>query len=250
MKKQFKLFFLLAIVVFSVTSCSKGAYEPDYPQWGAYVTVATDGVKYSFIGDDGETYKPVDMSRVPYYNPANKDGKRASIYFNVLRTVQEKLNYEIAVYELYDILSKEVEVVDTEEKLKEVGDSPMSIGYIGINAQWLDIKFALMTVPSAMHKLTLCDNTLVNPPTDMPSNYQYLEFRQKPSGDLGQYLADGNVAYELGDYHPTVTGKKGLYIRVNTIESGVKYFKVDYEPQPKSALRQETLAVNSDLNIQ
>lgn len=236
MEKMIKVVFTVMSVMSVCVSCNMDDNDYDEPQWSSYVTVATDDNSFHFVGDGGEKVYPGDVSRIGGYDKDGKNGKRAYIFFNYLSNKVEGYDYNVALYRVMDILSKEVEVAKTEEDINEAGDDRLIIDYIKIRGEWLDINFSLMTENNAKHKITLLDNTLAVPPTDMPADYQYVELRQNAGGAHGQYIGLGNVSYKLNGYHPSVTGKKGLYIRVNTVRSGIEYYKINYSmPEPHSA---------------
>lgn len=235
MKKMIKVVFCVMSAMLLCVSCNINDNDYDEPQWSSYVTVATAGNSFYFVDDSGEKIYPGDVSRIGAYDTDGKDGKRAYIFFNYLRDNVDGFSSNIALYKVIDVLSKDVEVAKTGEDIKEAGDDPLTIDQMKIRGEWLDINFSLFTERYARHKMTLMDNSMAEPPANMPSGYQYLELRQNAGDANKYYMGSGNVSYKLNGYHPSVTGKKGLYIRVNTISSGIGYYIIDYvTPAPLS----------------
>lgn len=263
MKNLFKTLFGLAVASLLLTACSDD--ESDYPQYGAYVTVAVptpaptayaDAPAYYFLSDEGDKIAAGDVSRIRKYETQNeegvsKDGNRAFIYFNYINQPLPGFKYNVALYQIVDILSKDVEIATTSEQVTAAGDDAMSMEEAEIRGEWLDITFSLFTTKIAKHKMSLLDNQTATAPADMPADYQYLEFRQNADGINGSYRANGYVSYKLGDdYHPAKTGKKGLYIRVNTIGDAVKYYKIEYKAAAESAQRNKKLAPTQGFTIE
>lgn len=263
MKNLFKTLFGLAVASLLLTACSDD--ESDYPQYAAYVTVVVpapgplayaDAPAYYFLSDEGDKIAAGDVSRIGRYKTENeegvsKDGKRAFIYFNYINQPLPGFDDNVALYQIVDILSKNVEVATTQEEVTAAGDNAMSLEEAKIRGEWLDIAFSLFTSKDAKHKMTLLDNKTVTAPADMPADYQYLEFRQNADGINGSYRAQGYVSYKLGDdYHPAKTGKKGLYIRVNTIGDAVKYYKIEYKAPADGTQRNQKLAPTRGFTIE
>lgn len=229
-----------------LASCSMDG-NADVPRNYAYVVVNEEVSSYYFTGDDDEIYYPAHVRGG--YDAKDKDGKRAVIYFNIEREVED--GYDVAIYEVYDILSKEVEVADTEEKVEQAGDDRLMIWDAAIQGDWLDIAFRIESAQGATHKLTLLDNrTLESTPPDMPEGYQYLEFRQKAENLHYGSLNRGSVSFRLSDeYHPAVTGKKGLYIRIVNMNGNVEYYTVNYRARGGQTMQHSPIPLPYMSNI-
>lgn len=236
MNRFFKTLLIAMAVVPAFMSCSKDS-DSDYPQWRGWITVHEDDNFYYFSDEDGKTYYPGDVRRVGYYNAKDRDGKRVYIEFNFLNEQEEGYDYNIALYYIDNILTKTVEVAETEDDVKEAGDGRLAVNWAEIDGRWLDIVFSLTADYGSTHKMTLLDNRTQEAPETMPEGYQYLEFRQLPDNFYNGYLGRGYVSYDLGEYAPKVSGKKGLYIRIRDLHGEIKHLSIKYTaPEENQAL--------------
>ena len=246
MNKFLKFLFIAIAAVPFLASCSKNG-DSDYPRYSAYMTLNTGpmGIGYYFTADNGKTYYPSDVSRIiPAYetvddDDVSKDGKRVAVYYNLLNEEKEGYDYNIALYFIGDILSKTVEVAETEEEVTEAGDDRLDIFNAAIQGEWLDIVFDILTYEST-HKMTLLDNQTADlEDIEVPEDYQYLEFRQKTESKKQETgtLSRGIVSFKLGEYHPKTTGSKGLYIRIKSLNGDVVYKKLDYKAGTSASLQ-------------
>lgn len=232
MKKQLLSPLLLLGLMISGTACDK--VESDYPSYLSFVTVQVpeeSPADYYFLFDNQQKVWPGNKSRV-MYNSNQKDGKRAIIYFDYLSQQQPGYDFNIDLYSVMDILSKEVEVAETTDDILELGDDRIGVSEACIRGGWLDIYYYFPTngLGTSSHRLSLVDNHTATPPADMPSDYIYLEFRQNADGDTsGLSMSRSYVSYRLGEYDPTVTGHKGICLRVAPHHGEVTYLYIEPE---------------------
>lgn len=213
-------------------ACDK--VESDYPSYLSFVTVQVpedSPADYYFRFDNQQTAWPGNKERV-MYNSNEKEGRRAIIYFNYLPEEQPGYDYNIDLYSVMDILSKEVEVAETTDDILELGDDRIGVNEACIRGGWLDLYYYYPTDGrgTTRHRLSLVDNRTATPPADMPSDYIYLEFRQHADGDTsGLSIARNYVSYRLGAYDPTTSGKRGICLRVAEPgpEGKVTYLYID-----------------------
>ncbi len=236
MKKVLKPLLIAMAVAPLLASCMKS--NSDYPQDRKYVTVASTGLSYYFVGDDGTTYFPGDVSRFKY-DASETDGKRAIIWFTPLAEKKEGFDMNIALYSVADLLSKSVETAETIEQAEAAGNDQLAISDAAFQGDWLDIAFRIMISYDSKHHMTLLDNKTATAPETTPADYQYLEFRQKAENmQIDESPGEGIVSYKLGAYHPALTGKKGFYIRIINLNGNVEYVKIDYKaPEEKAAMQ-------------
>lgn len=236
MIKHLKPVFFSIFALPVIFSCNKT--NPDVPRSQGYVNVTLEDGSYYFTDDRDKTYYPADVSRIGTYPTEDtENGNRAYVWFNTLSASErEGFDYDIALYGVVDILTKTVEVAETEEDVANVGDDPLELQHIGLSSRWLDIRFVLYTDgdEETVHSMTLLDNRLATP-ENVPEGYQYLEFRQSGNNKNDRILGAGNVSYDLGAYAPSVTGTKGLYIRINSLSGSVRYERVDYNAQKENS---------------
>lgn len=235
MEKQrfIRLLFLFAAALF-FSGCDKE--ESDYPYYFSFATIevpAESPNDYFFTLDSGLTAFPVDKSRVNYLS-SGKDGGRAVIYFNFVAQPDTGFDSHIALYEVMDIQSKEVETAVDNVDIIILGDDPIGVEEARISGGWLDIYYYYPSdgTGTSKHRLSLVDNKTAMPPTDMPEGYTYLEFRQNAGGDTyGHGIIKNYISFRLGDWDPAVSGSKGIYLRVANPGSATTYLQI--EPQQK-----------------
>lgn len=151
------------------------------------------------------------------YNANGKNGNRAVIYYNFLASSVPGFDHNIALYDVVDITSKEIVMADNAGSLLTLGDSPVGIDEARISGDWLDICCyypAQNATSSAENRISLVDNRTVQPPTEMPQGYTYLELRLKTNGETSPLnIRRSCISYRLGEYGSASTGGKGFTSR-------------------------------------
>lgn len=229
--KKFGFLLLAACASLAMSSCDLS--DEDFPRYDPlFVTVRTLGnADYYFQRSNGETLYPGDKSRVTGYAP--EDGDAAVIYFNLLPEEAEGYDYHISLYAVDDVLTKDARIIATREELTAIGDDPVDILHdrYGRDLIWIDhgrlnICFGLLTAPASIHTLNLIRND-VDTPAQHLEGYTGLEFRQNVSGDhIFPEYGTKYVSFRLNELDPSVTGSKGLYVRVRTTANKIVYYKV------------------------
>lgn len=228
-KPRFALYLLCLSAL--LTTCDKD--ETVYPTLVSYATIvvpATSRLNYHFILDDGAKAYADNKSRLDY-DSSGKNGKRVVIYYNLLPQAPAGYDCSLSLFDVGDILSKEVEVAKSQQDLVCMGYDPIGIEKARISGGWLDIQYYYPAeyIGKEQHRLSLVDNQTVRPPADMPPGYTYLEFRQNAGGDpSGQKLYKNFISYRLGSYDPAVTGSKGIYLRVAAPYGQTTYLLLEY----------------------
>ena len=232
MKKQYLLLSLLCLAAF-IPACDKD--ESDYPSYISFATVAVPAQSsrnYYFVLDDGATVYPSDKDRI-MYNANGKNGNRAVIYYNFLASSVPGFDHNIALYDVVDITSKEIVMADNAGSLLTLGDSPVGIDEARSSGDWLDICCyypAQNATSSAENRISLVDNRTVQPPTEMPQGYTYLELRLKTNGETSPLnIRRSCISYRLGEYGSASTGGKGLYLKVVPPDGEPTYLQLDYD---------------------
>lgn len=232
--KKIKLALLAVAAALPLLQSCNDDYNPIY---SAYVTVNTTGTAdYFFTMDNGKTLYPA-QKKFPF-NPTDadgnsKNGKRAFIIFDYLNKSQVAgYDHSIVLYDAGDILSKNVETAEsTADADERFGNKLILVKDRGLNDKWLSIIYDFPYSPNtSYHRISLVNNLQAELPTDMPQDYTYLEFRHKEesSNESKNSYMSNIVSYDLGDLHPAVTGKKGLYIAIINSEGEPTYEKIDY----------------------
>ncbi len=209
----------LAAVIMTACFDSNGDYPRYRPVWTTVHTL--DNADYYFEHNSGETLYPGDKSRVGGYEAT--EGQRAIIAFNLLPEPAEGYDYNIALYSIRDILTKDPVTVTTQEQLDEIGDDRISILETQIGGGYLDIYFALNA--GSKHVLNLIVNQVDTPQS--LEGYTTVEFREKATDAVEGYTQEGYVSFRLGDLDPAVSGSKGLYIRFKNLNGNIEYHKAE-----------------------
>lgn len=223
MKYLIKLTGLLAALmgVFFLQSCDDSDSEPTYAS--LVTAVVPEGGKVSFKTDNKKTLH-VGESNLGALDI--KDGDRAIIRFSYLKETVEGYNYNIKLRGLSAILTKDIKDL-TEDNKDEIGNDKLLLlkdnsslveGYF--NAQ---IRFPLGEESAKV-------NLVVNKITPVDDDqYTVLELRLNNNGvTTSNNYGGGVVCFKLGDLDPVNTGKKGIKIRVNTInEDEVQEYTFD-----------------------
>ena len=219
--KKFKLFLLAAVAVLPVLqSCNDSDVEGADSM--ALVTILNPGGlsgTFYFKADNGQTLYPSQFA-VPTggYNP--EDGQRAFIYYSLLEEKSQQYDYNIKLYGISEILTKDVEEMN-ESNEAEFGDEPIEL----VKLSGED-KFDCLI--SAGHKISLVRSASADDTED--PDYTLLELRHKPD-DMGSdtSVARSSMAsFKLNSYDPAVTQKKGLKIRYKDFDGNLRTALIDY----------------------
>ncbi len=196
--------------VFFLQSCDDSSSEPTY---AALVTavVPTEGAT-SFKTDDQKT---LHVGETLLGALQLEDGDRAIIRFSYLKEEVQGYNYNIKLRGLSEILTKDI--VDlTADNEDEIGNDKLLLlkDYCSLVKGYFN---AQIQFPSGeeVPKVNLVVNKIT--PVD-DADYTVLELRLNNNGvTTSTNYGSGVVCFKLGDLDPTITGKKGVKIRVNTI---------------------------------
>ena len=182
----------------------------------ALVTILNPGGlsgTFYFKADNGQTLYPSQFA-VPTggYNP--EDGQRAFIYYSLLEEKSQQYDYNIKLYGISEILTKDVEEMN-ESNEAEFGDEPIEL----VKLSGED-KFDCLI--SAVRSTSADD-------TEDP-DYTLLELRHKPD-DMGSdtpVARSSMASFKLNSYDPAVTQKKGLKIRYKDFDGNLRTALIDY----------------------
>jgi len=211
----------------SMAADSPAGFYPSYQNIVTTHVIAGGG--YYFTLDNGTSLfvRRCDTE----FDAQSNDGKRAIIYYDFMSSTTEGYDRDIAVYTAEPILTKAVERAANAEEAAAFGSDAISIDRAWISGSWLNISYTLPKVTTARHRISLVDNAAAE--YGAPEGYIYLEFRHDthPSVDfttIGSTYSWSYVCYALGEYHPAVQGKSGLYLRYDDISNGTQFLKVEY----------------------
>ena len=161
--KKFKLFLLAAVAVLPVLqSCNDSDVEGADSM--ALVTILNPGGlsgTFYFKADNGQTLYPSQFA-VPTggYNP--EDGQRAFIYYSLLEEKSQQYDYNIKLYGISEILTKDVEEMNDSNEA-EFGDEPIELVKLSgedrfdclISAGYFTCSFQIKVTGSEKHKISL-----------------------------------------------------------------------------------------------
>lgn len=230
MKKQLKdmkRFALLLVATLTLTLQGCNDSDGDYARYWAVATVHPLGENnYYFTTDSNRSIYAGDKSRIIAYEPV--EGQRAFIWFNYLPVAFEGYDYNVELYKIENILTKEVETVTTPTDLALMGDDPIQLVGWQLGGGYLTLQFAFRSQGFTTHVVHLVNNEATTG-EEAPEGYVGLEFRHNARKDLDGHYGYGYASFRLGDFDPQTTGRKGIYLRTRTPEGDVKYISIEPE---------------------
>ena len=149
--KKFKLFLLAAVAVLPVLqSCNDSDVEGADSM--ALVTILNPGGlsgTFYFKADNGQTLYPSQFA-VPTggYNP--EDGQRAFIYYSLLEEKSQQYDYNIKLYGISEILTKDVEEMNDSNEA-EFGDEPIELVKLSGEDRF-DCRILHLLLPDQSHR--------------------------------------------------------------------------------------------------
>ncbi len=204
-----------------------------------WVTVHVEGTgAYSFTGDTWGTMWPA-ATAIWGYRPV--EGQRAILYFNPLYENFQSYDYGIKPEYIYDILTKSVEEL-TSENEEEYGNDPAYIKDAWIGGGYLNLVFAQHVPQKEPHRVSLVRAT--DELTD--EGYIQLEYRYNTYGDtLDVRMIEGAVSYNLNTLD--LENAKGIQLKINDAVKGnreVIFTRMD-EDTPEAAKELDFSGMNA-----
>lgn len=221
---RFLSFLLLSVLL---QSCLKE--ENDYAQL-TIGTVRLIGDRYYYFDlDNGCTMHPGDTTAVRGYVPV--DGQRVFIHFNLMNQDQPDYDYNATIYQIENILTKDVYIMPA-EKADSIGDDYINITNLWIAQDYLNVQYLFYydRTSEVKHMLNLVVNTAADSLwQEADSDYLPLEFRHNAFDERGNDRGVGLVSFRLASIDSLMTGKQGLSIRTNTLRDGICHHTVDFK---------------------
>jgi len=188
-----------------------------------------EGRNFYFAIDGGEKMLPGDTTNIRNYKP--KDGQRAFVYFNLLDEKVQGYDYNAKIEHVENILTKGI-IPLTAATADSIGDDRINVTEIWIAGGYLNLEFQILgtSSPQKLHMVNLVQNEMTNDSAE--EGYINLEFRHNAYDDSPDRLGIGLVSFKLENL--VLNAEKGLKIRVNTINNGIKYYKIDFPTASKS----------------
>ncbi|HHV02981.1 MAG: NigD-like C-terminal domain-containing protein [Bacteroidales bacterium] len=242
MKRFTKFTYLFtAAALFIFTSSCKGWLNSGDETHITWATISTDyelpaGDKYPyyFITDDTLLFCPKNHASIKELEPIN--GQRLILYYQFHgSTPQEKeLSQADPVIKYIDIV--QMNLVDTEEFLytsepDTLGSDRVEPRYIWIAGgglgtnRYLNLQVTIQATNPNKHSFKMIYD--LNRETPLEDGYYCLELRHEAKSDPQYTTFTTVMSYPLvGEC--IENGVKGLKIKVNTINEGLKVYKLDY----------------------
>ncbi|MDR0657407.1 MAG: NigD-like protein [Mediterranea sp.] len=220
--KKFKISFLLLILTSILTPFLQSCLDDNDNYYLAMATFrTTEGHDNYFTLDDGEKMYPQQTTFGKL-----EDGQRVYIYFDILDENVNGYKYNIKVRGIEKILTKELFVMN-EETADSIGDDKINITSIWFGDDYLNIRFQFLGTrnPAELHMINLVRNDMEGADEEEEEGYIGLEFRHNAFDDHQRVILNGIVSFK-GPF--TKEGMKGLKVRYNSIDDGVKYAKIDF----------------------
>ncbi|WP_025069501.1 hypothetical protein [Bacteroides propionicifaciens] len=246
MKKIITRIILSCLVIMSVSSlqsCNDDGYSlGDF--YLSYATVKRGTNTYYLQLDSGDKL----WVAAGYLGYNGVDGQRVIADYTILSDKQGEFAHYVKVNNLWNILTKNIEKVETEKQDEEFGNNKL----FGINEMWfgggyININFSFfLPQVNRQHRISLVENLLNDQYSD--DGYLYLELRYNSYNNESDYVGKDMVSFNTNNVN--LEGKKGFKIIwknaedeevIQTLE--VKKAKpVDSEDMPK--LNQDNMVHN------
>lgn len=224
-----KRFALLLLTVASLTLAACNDSDGDYARYWTLATVhPLENNDYYFSSDSGKSFYPGDKSRIAAYEAT--EGQRAFIWFNFLPEPAEGYDSNVALYNIEEVLTKQVETASTTDELEQMGDDPIQVTGWQLGGGYLTLQIAFRTMGVTSHVVHLVNNE-ASLPEESLEDYVGLEFHHDAKGDLDGRYGYGYVSFRLDEFNPETAGKKGIYLRTRTPEGNVKYIRIEPETE-------------------
>ncbi len=202
-----------------------------------------DNDKLYFEFDDGNTLYPNDGSVLRNYDA--QDGQRVFVYYNLLEEKVEGYTYHGDIRLIQDILTKQI-IPLTEETEDSIGDDRINVVEMLIAGGYLNLSFQYYGTHTEdnKHMLNLVQNETIEYPE---SDYIPLEFRHNAYDDYPSCIGWGYVCFNLESIEELIEEKKGLEIRIRTINDGIIYERIDFKKNSRSAWN-SSMHIESSVN--
>ncbi len=227
--KKFSFLFVGLLMVLAVLPVLQSCNDDDGYSIGdigqTIGTIRVTGSHYYILSDGGKTILPITSD--PYgYQPV--DGQRVLATFNPLYDNYQDYDLAVKFYDIYNILTKQVEDL-TGENEEEIGDDPVRLvkDNVWIGGGYLNVYF-IYNVPSRhAHRVSLVRNTLDEPEDD---GYIHLEYRYNTYADETSRERVGLVSFNLNSLEDELkAGAKGIKLKFTSATTGAQELTFDID---------------------
>ncbi|MCD8079375.1 MAG: NigD-like protein [Bacteroides sp.] len=235
MKKLKYMVWSLCLIVATpfFTSCLDDNDDPAYgisSEMQLSTVRLLDNDQFYFEFDDGNTLYPNDGSVLRNYDA--QDGQRVFVYYDLLEEKVDGYTYHGDIRLIQNILTKNI-IPLTEETEDSIGDDRINAIEILIAGGYVNISFQYYGTHTEdkKHMLNLVQNETIEYPE---SDYIPLEFRHNAYNDYPSRIGWGYVCFNLETIEELMEQKKGFEIRINTINDGIIYQRIDLKKDSRS----------------
>lgn len=205
-------------------------HDADKVTIATILSVSDNEDEFYFLLDGGQKLYPGDLSGISR-NYKWVNGQRVFVYCDLLDEKVEGYDYNGKIIHIENILTKGV-IPMTEETADSIGDNKININYAWYGGEHLNIEFQYLGTrsPSKLHMVNLARDDIDGVHVDESGEYIVLEFRHNAHNDYPEEVLTGIVSFRP-PFSESETDKpfKGIKLRVNTINEGVRYTTVSFE---------------------
>lgn len=215
---------LMLVLVPTFQSCLDDDDQEGFDKVALVTVKALGENDYYFLLDSGKKMYPEEKNGWGNYKVT--DGQRAYVYFDIVdhstQTRADEYDYYIYIGGIENILTKKV-IEMTAETKDSIGDNRLKPIGLSVSGGHLNVEYLTAASGTTKHMVNLVENKIKTTVDD--EGYTVLEFHLNSFDDYGP-LHKGLVSFRLGDFDPSVTGKKGIKLRVRTFD-GESYYKLE-----------------------
>lgn len=221
---------LLALVPMLQSCDDDDGYSIGDFSWDWATVHATGSGSYYLEGDRWGIIDPV-ATAIPWFRPVG--GERVVAFFNPLYDMEGGKGVQVKMEGIYELLTKEVEDMTTEEEAEEFGNDPIRIyqGDMWLGGKYLNVIFRQEIPRANKHRISLVQNKIEAGEPGEPETfkvaddgYVHLELRYNTYGDVTEFRGWGRVSYNLEKFYPKekddATKMKGFKVTINSKEYG------------------------------
>ncbi len=233
-----KSFTLTSLLIFSMTSFISCDDDSDYSEefWIGRATVIPNGDNDFTMQTDGGHNLAI-VSNYAGYNPQQKN-QRAFVKYTILDKNEETGIYEANLYNVENILTKNIIELTTENE-EEIGCDPVHLFDVWCSGGYLNVNFGFNYGGTVTHTVNIVKNTMETYPDD---GKIYLEFRHNAFNDPQNVSSLGTACFDLSPYAQEDDRVVTFVIKFN--EFGSNRIQSSYEI--KYDFKMDNMAPNQD----
>ncbi len=181
--------FLMGLVVLLATSCSMDKEEGAYYQYSLGVVEGNSATTFMVLTDGGERIRPVEFQPVNYEIEA---GKRVLVRFTIIEeSATDNYDYAVKVASISNVLTKQI-VIANEEVRDTIGYDPVSINWLSIGNDYLNVDFAFWADSKPHYFDLVLDST-----KQSKEGFITLNFHHNAKDDIKYSKYSGLVSFPL-----------------------------------------------------